>query len=92
MESRARGANRLLGFYEPRLLSARPRAGLTGSPSVVSEQLVCVLKVALSGSESPFEGPVIAPHAPRDAGELIGQGDRGHVVATAALNAECPGT
>ena len=32
MERRARGANRLLGFYEPRLLSARPRAGQTGLP------------------------------------------------------------
>ena len=41
----------------------------------------------MSGSESLFEGSLVAPDPPGDARELIGEGDGSHVVAASALDA-----
>jgi len=90
MESHARGANRLVGYREPRLLSAHPHAGQTGSPSVVSEQLVEGRESGFLDSKSLFERTMITPDAPGDARELIGEGDGSHVVAVSVFDTECP--
>ena len=38
-----------------------------------------------------FEGPLVAPDAPGDARELIGESDGRHVVAVSVFNTERPG-
>ena len=73
------------------MLSARPHAGPTGSHP---------REFAVRGKGSgrdlldprdPLEGTLVAPNAPSDSGDAIGEGDGGDVVAAGSLGSDGPG-
>lgn len=80
MVGRAQGANRLSRPQGPCELSAHPHAGPTGrdrdDPSAARDAPRFLWL-------APLEVPPIPPRAPADAGDLVGQGHGGDVVALA---------